>query len=120
MSTLKLYFLGSPRLELAGRLIETDTRKATAMLAYLALSGERPSRDWLAAFLWPDYDNRRSKAALRRTLSTLKSAVGAEAIFASREAIGLEADAAWCDVTAFRQAVQQGDLTAAVALYRDD
>ena len=26
------------------------------MLAYLALSGERPSRDWLAAFLWPEYD----------------------------------------------------------------
>lgn len=33
--------------------------------------------------------------------------------------IGLEADA-WCDVVAFQQALQQGNLAAAVDLYRDD
>jgi predicted ATPase len=73
----------------------------------------------LAAFLWPEFDDSRAKAALRRTLSTLKTAVGAAAIFANREVIGLEADA-WCDVIAFQQALQQGNLVAAVALYRDD
>ena len=112
--------LGPPRIERGDQILEVDTRKATALVAYLALSGERLSRDWLAAFLWPDTDDRRAKAALRRTLSALKSAVGAAAIFASREAIGLEADAIWCDVTAFRQALQQDDLVTAVTLYRDD
>ena len=120
MTQLRLLLLGSPRLERGDQILEVDTRKATALLAYLALSGERPSRDWLAAFLWPDYDDRRAKAALRRTLSTLKTAVGAAAIFANREVIGLETDAAWCDVTAFQQALQQQNLAEAVALYRDD
>lgn len=120
MGQLKLFFLGPPRLERDGHIVTPDTRKATALLAYLALNRERPSRDWLAAFLWPEFDERRAKAALRRTLSTLRAAVGAEAFFASREAIGLELGAAWCDVVAFQQALQQGDWAAAVTLYRDD
>ncbi len=120
MNSLRLLLLGPPRIERNSQILEVDTRKATALLAYLALSGERPSRDWLAAFLWPDSDDRRAKAALRRTLSALKSAVGAAAIFANREVIGLETDAIWCDVTAFQHALQQGELETAVDLYRDD
>lgn len=120
MTQLRLLLLGPPRIERDNQILEVDTRKATALLAYLALSGERPSRDWLAAFLWPEYDDNRAKAALRRTLSALKSAVGAAAISANRETIGLEANAVWCDATAFRQALQQGDVSAAVTLYRDD
>jgi DNA-binding SARP family transcriptional activator/predicted ATPase len=119
MLSLRLFFLGPPRIELDGQLVAVDTRKATALLAYLALTGERQSRDFLAAFLWPDFDDSRAKAALRRTLSALKAAVGAAAIFANREVIGLEADS-WCDVAAFQQARQQGNLAAAVELYRDD
>lgn len=120
MTALRLLLLGPPRIERGDQILEVDTRKATALLAYLALSGERPSRDWLAAFLWPDTDDRRAKAALRRTLSALKAAVGAETIFANREVIGLETDAVWCDVTVFQQAIQQGDLAGAVELFRDD
>ncbi len=119
MLPLRLFFLGPPRIELDGQLVAVDTRKATALLAYLVLTGERQSRDFLAAFLWPEFDDSRAKAALRRTLSTLKTAVGGEAIFANREVIGLEADAR-CDVVAFQQALQQGNLVAAVELYRDD
>ena len=120
MTPLRLLLLGPPRLERDDQILEVDTRKATALLAYLVLSGERPSRDFLAAFLWPEFDDSRAKAALRRTLSTVKTAVGAEAIFANREAIGLAADAIWCDVTAFQHALQQQELETAVALYRDD
>lgn len=120
MSTLRLYFLGTPRIELAGQTVAMDTRKAVAMLAYLALSGERQSRDNLAALLWSEFDDARAKAALRRTLSTLKTAVGAECLFISREAIGLERDHVWCDVAHFQLAVQNGDWETAVSLYRDD
>lgn len=120
MSTLRLYFLGTPRIELADQAVEMDTRKAVAMLAYLALSGERQSRDNLAALLWSEFDDARAKAALRRTLSTLKTAVGAECLFISREAIGLERDHVWCDVAQFQLAVQNGDWETAVSLYRDD
>jgi DNA-binding SARP family transcriptional activator/predicted ATPase len=120
MSQLRLLFLGPPRIERGGQIVEVDTRKATALLAYLALSGERPSRDFLAAFLWPEFDDSRAKAALRRTLSALKAAVGEGVIYATREQIGLEPDVAWCDVVVFHQFVDQGELTAAVSLYRDD
>ncbi len=75
MTTVRLHFLGPPRIERDDQILEVDTRKVTALLAYLALSGERPSRDFLAAFLWPEFDDRRAKAALCRTLSALKTAV---------------------------------------------
>ena len=39
MEQLQLYFLGPPRFERDGQRLDTDTRKATAMLAYLALTG---------------------------------------------------------------------------------
>ncbi|MFO7678728.1 MAG: AAA family ATPase [Chloroflexota bacterium] len=120
MPTVRLFFLGPPRIERDGRIVDSDTRKATALLAYLALSGERPSRDFLAAFLWPDFDDSHAKAALRRTLSALKTAVGPTTIFANRESIGLEPDAVWCDVIQFRQTIETGDLETAVSLYRDD
>ena len=57
MDDLRLYFLGPPRFERGDQLLDTDTRKATALLAYLALSGERQTRDALAALLWPDFDD---------------------------------------------------------------
>jgi len=128
MEQLHLYFLGPPRFERDGQRLSTDTRKATALLAYLALTGERQTRDALAAFLWPDFDESRAKAALRRTLSALKSAIGGEALTISRDAIGLEMTVVWCDVFELKSllASQEGSdpdtsqLEAAVALYRDD
>ncbi len=124
MSSLRLLFLGPPRIERDGQLLDTDTRKATAMLAYLALTGERQSRDALAALLWPDFDDSRAKAALRRTLSALKTAVGGKALHITREVIGLEAAKSWCDVAQFQELLAgEPDidrLEAAVTLYRDD
>jgi DNA-binding SARP family transcriptional activator len=60
--SLAIYLLGPPRLERDGQPVEVDTRKAIALLAYLALHPERLSRDQLAAFLWPEYDQERAYA----------------------------------------------------------
>ncbi len=106
MNQLRLFFMGTPRIERGGEVVATDTRKAIALLAYLAVSGERPSRDLLAAFLWPEFDEQRSKAALRRTLSTAKAATGEEALYITRQSLGLEEGAFWCDVMAFQSAVE--------------
>jgi len=124
MDSLRLFFLGPPRIERDGQTLNIDTRKATAMLAYLALTGERQTRDALAAFLWPEFEDSRAKAALRRTLSALKSAVGGEALHITREVIGLETAGVWCDVLKFREMMDGdpglGQLETAVPLYRDD
>ena len=111
MPLLALYFLGPPRIEYAGQLIEPDTRKATALLAYLALTGERQSRDALSALLWPEYDEQRGRAALRRTLSTLKAITGDTPFFTSREIIGLEPGQFSGTPTATSSAWSQGSLS---------
>jgi len=56
MSRLALFLLGPPRIERDGVLINVDTRKAIALLAYLAVTHQRHSRDVLASLLWPEYD----------------------------------------------------------------
>ena len=133
--TLRLLLLGSPRLERDGQTVEPDTRKATALVAYLAVTGRFHTRDALAALLWPEMDDSHARAALRRTLSSLKAAVGEGPLYVSRDGLGLNRDAVWCDVTELESAVAQvahhahqtadrcaecaDRLAAAVALYRD-
>jgi DNA-binding SARP family transcriptional activator/predicted ATPase/class 3 adenylate cyclase len=75
MPRLSLYLLGPPRIEGDGVPIDVDTRKATALLVYLALNRERHRRAALVNLLWPELDERRGRAALRRTLSTLRKAI---------------------------------------------
>ena len=78
MPGLKVLLLGPPRIERAGRPIQVDTRKAIALLAYLAVTGERHTRDALAALLWSESDQPSARAALRRTLSALNTALAGE------------------------------------------
>src|SRR2546428_5252562 len=60
---LRVSLLGPPRIERAGEPIEPETRKATALLAYLAVTGRAEGRDRLAALLWPDSDEERAPRA---------------------------------------------------------
>lgn len=133
--TLHLYLLGSPRAERDGRLLATDTRKAVALLAYLAVSDEFQSRETLAALLWPEMSDKRARAALRRTLSALRSAVGEGALYVTRDGLSIIEDECWCDAIAFETTVAEVNhhahaaspcpdclpkMATAVSLYRDD
>jgi predicted ATPase/DNA-binding SARP family transcriptional activator len=71
MPRLSLSFLGTPRVEIDGKLIRINRRKAVALLAYLAVTQQRHSRDSLATLLWPEADQSRSRAALRSALWAL-------------------------------------------------
>ena len=51
---LSLALLGPPAVRRDGALVTFDTRKATAMLALLAVTGREHSRDRLADLLWPE------------------------------------------------------------------
>jgi predicted ATPase/DNA-binding SARP family transcriptional activator len=110
MAGLTLYLFGPPRLELAGADVRLDTRKAVALLAYLALTGQAHSRETLAALLFPEYDDDRAFANLRRTLWSLNKAglgpyldLGGTSVIALRPcspATGLA-----CDVDDFHRAL---------------
>src|SRR4051794_29780405 len=115
---LQVRLLGPPQVLRDGVPVAFDTRKATALLAYLALSeGPRP-RDALADLLWPDADLARARGALRRTLSALRSVVGAERVEANRDHVRLvRGEGLEVDVDRFRALRAAGDLEGAVALF---
>ncbi len=134
---LKLYLLGSPRLERDGALVHISTRKAVALFAYLAVTGQAQSRETLAGLFWPEYDQARAYANLRRTLWILDQAVGKECLDIDAKTAGLRGEGyLWLDVHTFRDHLAEcrthghGEsetcpacltpLTGAVELYRGD
>ncbi len=131
MPHLKLRFFGPPRIELDGKPAQTDRRKALALLAYLAVTAKPHSRETLAALFWPDHEQSKAFAYLRRTLWEINQVVGEEWIDADRETVTLKGGF-WLDVTEFQKLVAGcngkaaapcGDclsrLTEAAALYQD-
>lgn len=75
---LVLELLGPLHIRFEGEALRVDTRKALAMACYLAVEEHAPTRDELVALLWPELDSERGRAALRRTLSTLRTAMSAD------------------------------------------
>ncbi len=137
MSRLALYLLGPPRIERDGQPVDVGRRKAVALLAYLAVTGQGHSRDALATLFWPEHDQSRARAGLRRTLASLKKGLGEGWLEVDRENVGLNSDAElWLDVEAFRERLAACGthghpaqemcpdclplLAEAVELYRDD
>jgi predicted ATPase/DNA-binding SARP family transcriptional activator len=87
MSVLKLAFLGSPVITLDAAPVELNLRRAMAMLSYLAVTGQRHSRDSLAELLFPEGVREDSRAYVRRTLSVLRGCVGWDRLRADRGSI---------------------------------
>ena len=102
MARTTITLLGAPRVEHDGVPVEVDTRKAIALVAYLAVTGRRHTRDALAGLLWPEYNQARSRAALRRTLSSLKEAREEGWLRVDREGVDLARDGVLVDVDRFR------------------
>ena len=113
--------LGPPRVERDGATVAFDTRKAVALLAVLALADRPRPRDVLAELLWPEHDAEHARGALRRTLSALRSAVGADFVDATRDSVSLVRSAGLrVDVDAFRAAAAEGRAADAAGVFRGD
>jgi DNA-binding SARP family transcriptional activator/TolB-like protein len=70
---MRIQLLGSPALLAGERRLEHPSRKAMALLAYLAMrADEHISRSHLAALLWADSGEEQARANLRQTLSQLR------------------------------------------------
>jgi len=75
MGRLILRLLGTPEVSHAEQPLTFQTRKVLALLAYLAVEQGVHSRDKITALLWPESDEERGKASLRRALAYVRESL---------------------------------------------
>ena len=86
---IRLYLLGSFRLERDSRAINLPTRKVESLLAYLALFPKPHSREHLAALLWGDSTDAQARHSLRTALAAIRKELGEEILITDRESVQL-------------------------------
>jgi predicted ATPase/DNA-binding SARP family transcriptional activator len=133
MDVLRISLLGRPRLERGGEQIEGFTyRKSLALLFYLAMKPGRHSRHSLAGLLWGELPDANALAGLSRSLSDLRSRVGAHLDITTHNVTFNRKIPYWLDIEVFEgnvrtvleDAGQQDSrlgvysLREAIALYR--
>lgn len=114
---LRVRLAGSLALESDGREIPLpSSRRARALLAYLAAHPGPHARGELAARFWPDVLDASARTSLRAALSELRRALGddAERLVARRETVAL--DGAWVDLREFDALIDEGRIDDAVAV----
>ena len=111
-----------------------ESRKALALLGYLAVTGRTHSREALASLFWGETTDANARASLRKLLADLRHEV-APHLIVTRQEIAFDRESPyWLDVEAFERRVRcalerrEGALTAegavalaeATELYRGD
>jgi DNA-binding SARP family transcriptional activator len=113
---MELALLGRPVVTVGGERVDVPTRKALALVSYLAVEGAAP-RARLADALWPSAGADSARGNLRRELNRLRhTAVGPELVNEG-DAITLR-EPFTCDVRQFGGLVEAKDFARALALYR--
>jgi DNA-binding SARP family transcriptional activator/predicted ATPase len=111
--------LAPPRTE---PITDFSSTKSQALLAYLACTRRRHTRDALAAMFWGEFDDEAAKTSLRQSLANLKKLVGTHLLI-ERDAVEFDAHAPYMlDVVDFERDAH-GDAEArnrAVASYAGD
>jgi TolB-like protein len=93
-------------------------RRSLALLALLALAGERGiSRDKLLAYLWPEVDPDRAGHRLTQALYAIRRDLKVSGLFLGSAELRLNAEHIGSDVAEFVVARRAGQLERAVALY---
>ncbi|MEI6044640.1 MAG: hypothetical protein WCS37_09820, partial [Chloroflexota bacterium] len=72
---LNLAFLGVPEVIHEGKALIFSTRKALALLVYLAVERGLQPREKLTDLFWPESDEIRGRGSLRRALSQLRQSL---------------------------------------------
>ncbi|HZD25452.1 MAG TPA: BTAD domain-containing putative transcriptional regulator, partial [Alphaproteobacteria bacterium] len=83
--------------------------KATALLAYLAISAEPHPREALAGLFWGESTEEDARASLRVVLSNLRRTLGREFLATDRISVAFNRDTAyWLDVEEFERCARVG------------
>ncbi len=126
MPNLELDLFGGFELRHAdGPRLALSSKKAKALLAYLALSPELSvSRDKIATLLWSDRGDEQARTSLRQTLSVLRRAFPdpeSRIVRSSADGLSVDPGVLKVDVTTFEACIAQGsraDLEWAVEIYK--
>ena len=113
-----LYLLGNPYLESGGERIALATRKALALLAYVAVERNGASRAELASLLWPENPEDQARASLRQELSRLNQHMGEALQKPSQQMLQLSPNWIEVDLWAFQDALEAKQYQQALELYR--
>ena len=128
MARLTLQLLGGFSVRLgSGPLLNLGTKKAQALIAYLAVpAGRAHSRDKLASLLWGDTGDVQARQSLRQTLVLLRRALPATnppILVVDHDTLALDPAAVEVDVQQFERLAAAGTakvLEQAVKLYQGD
>jgi len=98
------------------RIASPASRRARAVLTFLALNPGPQPRARVAARFWPDVLDESARASLRVALTELRQALGPAAgyLVATRDTISLEGPDLRVDVREFQQALAEGDAARAL------
>lgn len=103
MPRLVIHLFGAVQVLREGVPLTLARRKATALLAYLAIQPRPLTRDEAAGLLWPELDQQGARKMLRQVLTELRRALGASVIVTGHEQIVLaQTPDLWVDVHEFR------------------
>ena len=128
MTALRFRLLGSPDLVVEGQRTSFKTRKALALLTYLAVEQGSHPRELLADLFWPTANAKDARSSLRMTIRYMRDALGEQSdavLIATRDSIGLAPSAPLdLDVAALSSARQQirmpGDTRRVPGALRED
>jgi DNA-binding SARP family transcriptional activator len=118
---LEIFTLGGLIVQLGGELVKGfASRKAAALLAYVACTGHHQSRELLADLLWDGVSQERAMGNLRVVLYSLRKHL-APYLTITRDTVSLKRGTpVWLDVTALEEQLKAGQIDGALALYRGD
>src|SRR5882672_12899030 len=111
---LSVSLVGRFGLRFNGRPVELRTRKAAAVLGYLALAEtKQESRERLVGLLWSRSDEEKARASLRQVVRELRSAfeaAGYDGFSAGRLSVHLDAETVEVDVESIIRQAESGSV----------
>jgi len=104
MPELRVFLLGSPRVEAGDHLIDITRRQARALLYRLAVSTQPVARAVLCFLIWPEINDVNARRNLSRLVSILHHSLPLpNYLVTSADQISLNANYVWSDTRAFQQ-----------------
>ncbi|MDZ7695263.1 MAG: BTAD domain-containing putative transcriptional regulator [Balneolaceae bacterium] len=126
MSKLRLCILGTTSLRKSDETYDQSFltgSKRLALLTYLLIARPRGyhRRDKILALFWPEKGQKNARNALSNMLYHLRNSLNDNVVLnRGTEEISINRKQIWCDVTAFEQFLDEGEVRKALELYRDD